>query len=1075
MYHFTDLPSFVTGEYVVMFDPHTDYIPHATHQQPGLKLRFCGSKIIDQFPDQFKPYLFFGNNMREYYDGTLFRFPLRKKEHRSQIKNQPYSINAMKKILDRFKKSIVHSMLFLRHIKKISVYVKHAPSILEKKNKSDSESVEDNLPVLMYQTYISKQNTEKNSTISTFLNSTKSKASMYAKLLRTPEETLPKFTDQIEITTEYANDGNTESSLMQTHVSKFLISQRLGGGRARHIACSKENMRLKLVPWGGVAVNLTTGSKRVGRAFCFLPLPAETGLPVHVHGYFELSSNRRNIWFGDDMAGEGAIKAKWNSALLEDVVAPCYKQLLLAARDLMPPSTNSCDNDTNYYKLFPKSTPGGPWEKFTEAFFKTVRDAPILYSLADGGQWISPQNAFLVRKGLFPKATLERLVSLLLKENIPIVDVFHDGLTDLLVKFKCVQQVVSPKKIRDHFRKKQNHAVLQKLEDAMFILDICTKDILSEEENEDCTSLLNLRLLPLADGSLSHFSDAKSNKPVFVCSRWNETRMLEPISFLLVDPRVVGESDERKPQNSCFNSVAKFLRPCYNPQIAKQTNIRQLDPASFASLLSYMYPKKWKGMQEVLWVPGNELSILKPKKDITSERNDDEKADLITAIWLTRLWRFLSDCSEDGIYEASDMEYFVNEWPILPTRQPKARTLMSLRKGMAIIDPTGMRQVLRNLFARIGVRAVDTQILPHPPMRFVKPGTPLGCLEAIFDSVEGDLNLLGIRFKVLSPDALRDLREFLGSVDWAKYRKSKPLAGQSQISVDNFSKQCMPADKPRGIDHLSVMRALPIYEVYDGKGGNLDCDVNQSVFQALTNDHYLVPDYLQIFEKALNSRFLVTRASREKILLLSLGVEERELPTSIIAEQLVHMGKYTYDTQAGSKSAGKDTAADFIRTIDKNIVDVYLKLASLAEDSPSELDAIKIICKDEPWIWINGKFRKTESVAFRCPQNAAPFLYEVPSYVKDNESLRKLWSCLGVRDEFAASDFVLALQKLHDLVQEEPLEKSQLDFSIALLQMLAESNAGAKNVAIASQQHLYVPDENGTLDYFYAPPSTYLY
>ena len=101
-------------------------------------------------------------------------------------------------------------------------------------------------------------------------------------------------------------------------------------------------------------------------------------------------------------------------------------------------------------------------------------------------------------------------------------------------------------------------------------------------------------------------------------------------------------------------------------------------------------------------VPGNALSKLESNKGIRSERNDDDKVHLITAIWLTRLWRFLSDCSQDGIYEASDMQYFVNEWPILPTRQPKARTLMSLRKTMAIIDPTGMRQVLRNLFARIG-------------------------------------------------------------------------------------------------------------------------------------------------------------------------------------------------------------------------------------------------------------------------------------------------------------------------------------------------------------------------------------
>ena len=35
-----------------------------------------------------------------------------------------------------------------------------------------------------------------------------------------------------------------------------------------------------------------------GRAFCFLPLPIYTGMParLHINGYFELSSNRRDIW-----------------------------------------------------------------------------------------------------------------------------------------------------------------------------------------------------------------------------------------------------------------------------------------------------------------------------------------------------------------------------------------------------------------------------------------------------------------------------------------------------------------------------------------------------------------------------------------------------------------------------------------------------------------------------------------------------------------------------------------------------------------------------------------------------------
>ena len=47
---------------------------------------------------------------------------------------------------------------------------------------------------------------------------------------------------------------------------------------------------LKLVPWAGVAAPLSrpVGMSRhgehhgPGRAFCFLPLPLQTGLPVHV-------------------------------------------------------------------------------------------------------------------------------------------------------------------------------------------------------------------------------------------------------------------------------------------------------------------------------------------------------------------------------------------------------------------------------------------------------------------------------------------------------------------------------------------------------------------------------------------------------------------------------------------------------------------------------------------------------------------------------------------------------------------------------------------------------------------------
>jgi len=67
VYHFTDLPSFVSGEYVVCFDPHAKFLPGATLQHPGLRIKFTRSNILAQFPDQFKPYLLLGCDLQNEY------------------------------------------------------------------------------------------------------------------------------------------------------------------------------------------------------------------------------------------------------------------------------------------------------------------------------------------------------------------------------------------------------------------------------------------------------------------------------------------------------------------------------------------------------------------------------------------------------------------------------------------------------------------------------------------------------------------------------------------------------------------------------------------------------------------------------------------------------------------------------------------------------------------------------------------------------------------------------------------------------------------------------------------------
>lgn len=77
VYHFTDVPSFVSGDYVVIFDPHARYLPGVSPAQPGLKIAFQRANLLAQFPDAFQPFLHFGCSLIEHFKGTLFRFPLR--------------------------------------------------------------------------------------------------------------------------------------------------------------------------------------------------------------------------------------------------------------------------------------------------------------------------------------------------------------------------------------------------------------------------------------------------------------------------------------------------------------------------------------------------------------------------------------------------------------------------------------------------------------------------------------------------------------------------------------------------------------------------------------------------------------------------------------------------------------------------------------------------------------------------------------------------------------------------------------------------------------------------------------
>lgn len=52
-YHLTDLPSFVSGRHLVMFDPHATFLPNVSAANPGKKIDFVASKVPASFTSSY--------------------------------------------------------------------------------------------------------------------------------------------------------------------------------------------------------------------------------------------------------------------------------------------------------------------------------------------------------------------------------------------------------------------------------------------------------------------------------------------------------------------------------------------------------------------------------------------------------------------------------------------------------------------------------------------------------------------------------------------------------------------------------------------------------------------------------------------------------------------------------------------------------------------------------------------------------------------------------------------------------------------------------------------------------------
>lgn len=335
------------------------------HRSPsGIKIRLT-SGVPAKFADSFAPYKLFGCDPTAHYEHTLFRFPLRSAAAAavSDIKAQACTPEDIATLFAAFKQTAV--MLFLKHVTTVELWEK-AEATAE--------------PVLLSCMTMGAGDGEAEfvhpqAAVAKFVRGAESKAQFHRQLMACADGNLPATCCSLQMTTH--EPGAASEPVQQ----QWLACNLLAGGQALQMAVKKGGKR-GWVPWAGVAACTTPTLSADGKAFCFLPLPMRTGLPVYVNGFFELSSNRRDLWQGDDLTGSGKDRSLWNVALLAHGVAPAYVQVLLAAAQRLGATAA-------YWSLWPVQGNNlrKPWTVVADRVLQLVRhvcsarDAYVLFLL----------------------------------------------------------------------------------------------------------------------------------------------------------------------------------------------------------------------------------------------------------------------------------------------------------------------------------------------------------------------------------------------------------------------------------------------------------------------------------------------------------------------------------------------------------------------------------------------------------------------------------------------------------------------------------------------------------------------
>lgn len=388
VYNITDVPSFVSGDNYVIFDPHTTNIGKALPgKSPGLRLNFGknkNQKILKRMYHQFKVFdKVFDFRVQQsdmsYFKGTLFRLPLRRRG--SEICNVVYTHEKVVELLKKFVELAPNMFIFTQHVAELKIFHLKSGSPCQKKE--------------VY--HVSKQ------VLEVFPQPFKNGSAMLDAASRKQENCIQskplKGTEEILIKSKEFKCKRLKMMKIRDAMCFWVVSWATGTKEETLEVTEKEKGAL---PLAAVAVpfkqdlsawvslkDTPEGFYKKGHFFFYLPLPVEQSFKFHINSQFSVTSDRRGLRkANEDEISETA--GKWNGMLMEDAVVKALVYLLEAKHYM---------SSENPYMLWPYVSNEGLEVSFCRSFYSHITlegtKCKIFMSLKDGQYYGFDEVVFL--------------------------------------------------------------------------------------------------------------------------------------------------------------------------------------------------------------------------------------------------------------------------------------------------------------------------------------------------------------------------------------------------------------------------------------------------------------------------------------------------------------------------------------------------------------------------------------------------------------------------------------------------------------------------------------------------------